>query len=74
MFLWILVRAGIPPGTPTLPCQGAVLSGGMISHHAEFESNAARAAVMETTRGNCVFNGTHVGGAQTGWQRKKLKF
>jgi hypothetical protein len=31
MFFDIFARFGIPPGTPTFPCQGAVRSGGMIS-------------------------------------------
>src|SRR5262245_33739555 len=30
MFFQIVVRLGIPPGTPTLPCQGAVRLSGMI--------------------------------------------
>src|SRR5215475_1463473 len=30
MFFQIIVRLGIPPGTPTFPCHGAVRPGGMI--------------------------------------------
>jgi len=62
MFFQIVVRVGIPPGTPTFPCQGAVLFGGMISHHAGSESNASKTAVMQTTQSmGGFFKGAHLG-------------